>query len=251
MADGSKKAIERVKVGDIVLASTPGDKGTRAQEVVATWVHSDEPQRTELVVDTDGTAGDETGTVEATDWHPVWVENRHRWLPIAHVQAGDSMLSSAGERLQVVATRTYKKSGLVYDLTVGDLHTFYVAVGGSNVLVHNSGGKLEGDEIFLWRAVTDPERNDIHSTRSFRSTQGIKYFSYTERSAAEYARRAYDAYPDEGPYTMIRTKARMSDLPEIARMTYTADVIDGGVALQDDALKKLSRPQLMPGMSCG
>jgi len=48
---------------------------------------------------------------------------------------------------------------------------------------------------------------------------------------------------------MIRTKVELADLPEGARMTYTADVIDGGVALNDEELKILGRPSIMPSMS--
>ncbi|WP_203794883.1 hypothetical protein, partial [Actinoplanes derwentensis] len=69
--------------------------------------------------------------------------------------------------------------------------------------------------------------------------------------AAEYARRAYAAYPEEGAYTMIRTSVKVADLPEAARMTYTADVIDGGVALNNDELKILGRPSIMTSMSTG
>ncbi|SDT78420.1 hypothetical protein SAMN04489716_8366 [Actinoplanes derwentensis] len=34
-------------------------------------------------------------------------------------------------------------------------------------------------------------------------------------------------------------------------MTYTADVIDGGVALNNDELKILGRPSIMTSMSTG
>ncbi|WP_289008145.1 hypothetical protein [uncultured Thermomonospora sp.] len=85
--------------------------------------------------------------------------------------------------------------------------------------------------------------------RSWKSPNGVKYFSFTERGAAEYARRAYRDFPEGGPYAMIRTKVELADLPEGARMTYTADVIDGGVALNDEELKILGRPSIMPSMS--
>ncbi|MFD3735561.1 hypothetical protein [Streptomyces sp. NPDC058632] len=81
--------------------------------------------------------------------------------------------------------------------------------------------------------------------------RNVKYFSFTEKGAAEYSRRAYAAYPKEGPYTMIRTTVKVADLPEGARMAYTADVIDGGVALNNSELKILGRPSIVTGLSCG
>jgi len=50
---------------------------------------------------------------------------------------------------------------------------------------------------------------------------------------------------------MIRTTVKVADLPEGAHMAYTADVIDGGVALNNSELKILGRPSIMTGMSCG
>ena len=48
---------------------------------------------------------------------------------------------------------------------------------------------------------------------------------------------------------MIRTTVNLADLPDGARMAYTTDVIDGGVALNNDELKILGRPAMMTGMS--
>jgi len=104
----------------------------------------------------------------------------------------------------------------------------------------------------LWRAVTSAELADIHGTRSFGSTQGVKFFSYTEHGAAEYARRSY-AFRGEkdGPYTMIRSVTNKAYIPASAQMPHTSDVVDGGVALEDDVLPKLGRPQIVTGMSTG
>lgn len=78
-----------------------------------------------------------------------------------------------------------------------------------------------------------------------------KYFSYTERGAAEYAKRMYGAFPNEGSYTIIRTTINTADIPARSIMPYTADVVDGGVALPSETLGKLGRPRIMTGMSTG
>ncbi|MFD7074052.1 RHS repeat-associated core domain-containing protein [Nocardioides sp. NPDC059952] len=102
-------------------------------------------------------------------------------------------------------------------------------------------------QIFLWRAVQDDELRDILSTRQWNSPQGVKYFAFSERGAADYARTAYSRWPDEGAYTMTRTSVKVSDLPADAQMAYTADVKGGGYALNNDELQLLGRPSVMPG----
>jgi len=137
------------------------------------------------------------------------------------------------------------------NLTVGNLHTYFVLAGKTPILVHNQ-GELDPGQIYLYRAVQGAELNEIHATRSFRSPDGgSKYFSFTERGAAEYARRAYGAFPNEGPYTIVRTVVNRADIPSSAVMPHTADVVDGGVALGSDDLSKLGRPRIMPDMSTG
>ncbi|GLW72116.1 hypothetical protein Kpho02_44150 [Kitasatospora phosalacinea] len=117
-------------------------------------------------------------------------------------------------------------------------------------MVHN-GGEAGPGQVYVWRAVTDPELADISKNRTWKSLNNAKWFSFIERGAAEYARRANAGYPDDGAYTMIRTTVNMADLPEGARMEYTADVIDGGFTLSDDQLKILGRPAIMTSMSTG
>lgn len=102
-------------------------------------------------------------------------------------------------------------------------------------------------QIFLWRAVQADELKDILSTRQWNSPQGVKYFSFSEGGAADYARTAYGRWPDEGAYTMTRTSVKVSDLPGDAQMAYTSDVKGGGYALNNDELKLLGRPSVMPG----
>ncbi|MFG2044852.1 hypothetical protein [Dactylosporangium sp. NPDC048998] len=42
--------------------------------------------------------------------------------------------------MQVIAVRTWTGTTTVYDLSVSDLRTYYVSVGGTPVLVHNEDG---------------------------------------------------------------------------------------------------------------
>lgn len=142
MADGSTKPIEQIQLGDTVLATDPETGESGARQVTATWVHDDEPERTELTVDTDGKAGNATATITATDWHPFWVVDLQRWVPIADVQVGSTLQSSGNSGVVVEAVRQFDGQGSVYDLTVDGVHTYHVISGDVAVLVHNCGDNI-------------------------------------------------------------------------------------------------------------
>ncbi|MCG8918770.1 type IV secretion protein Rhs [Actinokineospora sp. PR83] len=130
MADGSTKPIEQVHVGDHVIATDPATGTSYDREVTTTWVHDNEPTRTELTF-TDGS------TLAGTDWHPVWVADLGTWTPIAEVRSGSWLKTSSGTWLQVTATRHFTDGGTAHDLTVEQTHTYHVLAGTSPLLVHN------------------------------------------------------------------------------------------------------------------
>src|SRR4051794_6558681 len=69
--------------GDAVLVADPEADtqdgqvagATADREIEATITGGGEKQLVQVIVDTDGFAGDETGMVVATDGHPFWVDN--------------------------------------------------------------------------------------------------------------------------------------------------------------------------------
>lgn len=252
MADGTTKAIKDVKIGDEVLATDPDTGQTRPERVTAEIRGVGLKHLVKVTVDVDGKKGARTASVTATDGHPFWVPELGEWIDATNLQAGEWLTTGSGSRVQITAVKRWTAlTATVHNLTVGELHTYYVLAGQTPVLVHNAGG-LGPNEIYLWRAVTAGELADIHATRSFRSTQGVKYFSYTEHGAAEYARRSYALRGEkDGPYTMIRTVVNKADIPASAHMPHTSDVVDGGVALENDVLPKLGRPRILTGMSTG
>ncbi|MET7282667.1 polymorphic toxin-type HINT domain-containing protein [Kribbella sp. NPDC005582] len=241
MADGTRKPIKEVKPGDEVLAKDPetGRRGTKT--VLRTWVHDDTVM--DLVLD--------GGKLTTTEDHPFWSVTDGRFERADDLAPGELVLSVGNRPVRVLGLvpRTAHRAA-AYNLSVADIHTYYVIAGKVPVLVHNDGGPGEG-QIYLWRGVTDKELADISANRSWNSPSGVKYFSFTERGASEYARRAYAAFPGDSPYTMIRTTVKIADLPEKAYMPHTADVIDSGVALRNHELKILGRPSIMTKMSIG
>ncbi|WP_173142651.1 polymorphic toxin-type HINT domain-containing protein [Kibdelosporangium persicum] len=136
---------------------------TEARPVVAARVHGDEPARTELTIDIDGTAGSATATLEATDWHPIWVVDLNAWIPIVNITAGSWLQTSAGTWVQVTAVRHYTNHTPAHDLTVDDIHTYHVLAGATSVLVHNCGSDgpafgeactCSDDQVFVRRGTS-------------------------------------------------------------------------------------------------
>ncbi len=140
MADGSRKAIEDVRVGDVLLAGDPETGRSAAQPVTDTFRHP-----TERLVDI--TLAD--GALTSTAGHRFWVDGRG-WTLVSDLRTGDRLRTPDGTLHAVTGLRT--RTGLeprqVYDLTVDELHTFYVSTEGArprDVLVHNC-TDIIGDE---------------------------------------------------------------------------------------------------------
>ncbi|MEV5414433.1 polymorphic toxin-type HINT domain-containing protein [Thermopolyspora sp. NPDC052614] len=139
MADGTYKNIEELKVGDMVIATDPKTEKTQDQPVIAVITSRGAKRLVKITVDTDNDAGNQTGTVMATETHPFWVANEHRWIHARHLRHGMQLESAQGDTFTVVRTRQFNRSDQqVYNLTVDHFHTYFVGVGGIDALVHNA-----------------------------------------------------------------------------------------------------------------
>ncbi|CAM4299546.1 RHS repeat-associated core domain-containing protein [Kibdelosporangium persicum] len=186
LVDGSSKPIEEVELGEVVLATDPETGRTEAREVVATWVHGDEPTRTELTIDTDGSAGSATATLEATDWHPIWVADLNAWVPIANIKAGSWLRTSTGTWIQVTAVRHYTNNTPAHDLTIDGIHSYHVRAGATSVLVHNCSAPVPEDGVSEeLAAVADAaEMQEADFASEYRSPSGNVYRAHNKEFVA-------------------------------------------------------------------
>ncbi|MGW4160250.1 ricin-type beta-trefoil lectin domain protein [Streptomyces sp. NPDC004788] len=159
MADGSAKPIEKVKDGDKIVATDPKTGETRTETVTAEIKGQGVKHLTTVTIDLDGKSGSKTAQVSATDGHPFWVPELRQWIKATDLKAGEWLRTSAGTRVQITAIRHWTaQAATVHNLTVSDLHTYYVLVGGAAVLVHNCGG---GGEIDYGSIDSDGRRSGI------------------------------------------------------------------------------------------
>ncbi|MFE6052470.1 polymorphic toxin-type HINT domain-containing protein [Kitasatospora sp. NPDC056446] len=134
LADGTRRAIETLRIGDRVTATDP-DTGRTYSRAVEDVIRTPEDREfTDITVrGTDGTVG----SITATDVHPFWTENTRTWVKAADLTAGDQLRTPAGDRASILAVNHRTAPQPAYNITVTDLHSYYVAAGNTSVLVHN------------------------------------------------------------------------------------------------------------------
>ncbi|MEU5720503.1 ricin-type beta-trefoil lectin domain protein [Micromonospora sp. NPDC047738] len=144
MADGSAKPIEDVRPGDKVKATDPETGETRVETVTAVIKGDGVKHLVKVTIDTDGVQGTDAAEVTATDGHPFWAPELGEWIDATDLQSGQWLRTSAGTRVQITAVERWTTpQATVHNLTIGNLHTYYVAAADMQLLVHNCGGSRE------------------------------------------------------------------------------------------------------------
>ncbi|MFJ6167212.1 polymorphic toxin-type HINT domain-containing protein [Micromonospora orduensis] len=131
MADGTTKPISSIEVGEQVLAADPetGRRGPRT--VTHVWVHDDQLVDLKL---------GENAALTTTEDHPFWNQTDLEWQQAQDLDAGDLLNTPAGANPTVLGIAwATDRDALAYNLTVDDIHTYYVMAGETAVLVHNVG----------------------------------------------------------------------------------------------------------------
>ncbi|MER5875396.1 RHS repeat-associated core domain-containing protein [Streptomyces sp. NPDC001910] len=145
MADGTVKQIKDVDIGDKVLATDPETGKTKTEKVTAKIKGTGLKHLVNVTIDVDGKKGNRTASVTATDGHPFWVPQLGKWLRATDLEPGDWLRTRTGSRIQITALKRWTLlTTTVHNLTVSELHTYYVLAGGTPVLVHNCGGGIQG-----------------------------------------------------------------------------------------------------------
>ncbi len=137
MADGSTKPIEKLEPGDKVLATDPETGETVTKDVTATILGDGAKNLVEVTIG-NGEADSASEVITTTDKHPFWVVDLAEWVDATDLKPGQWLRTSAGTHVQVSAVKRHTaQQATVHNLTVADLHTYYVLAGATSVLVHN------------------------------------------------------------------------------------------------------------------
>ncbi len=176
MADGTTKSIDKIKPGDKVMA------GQDAARSVSATIDGQGDKDLITITTADG------GSVTATDGHPIWTDDDGsattpggRWVDAKDLRVGDWLKSSDGRLVKVAGLHALAQHTHAYNLTVDDLHTYYVLAGSTPVLVHNSNFVCQGEEN-----QTEYDSDDLSSfaldyriQRQIEDSRNIGVFDYS------------------------------------------------------------------------
>ena len=150
LADGTRKAIEDVQAGDEVVTTDVTTGKTTEKKVSSTITTEGDKEFTDISVQ----VGDGYSSITATDTHLFWVPEVDAWVSAGDLQLGQWLRTSSGTHVQITAVRHYTKPQRTHDLSIEDIHAYYVLAGATPVLVHNCGGsKWTPDENYSPEAV--------------------------------------------------------------------------------------------------
>ncbi|MGW2857184.1 polymorphic toxin-type HINT domain-containing protein [Streptomyces sp. NPDC001215] len=134
MANSHTKDIETVQPGDTVLATDPLTGRTVPRKVSRLIITDGDKHFDELTI----TTPDGPRKLTATYEHPFWSPSAHQWVKARDLTPGTTLLSTNGTTVSVQANQAFDQRTRTYNLTVEELHTYYVMAGATPVLVHNS-----------------------------------------------------------------------------------------------------------------
>ncbi|MCP2271298.1 intein C-terminal splicing region/RHS repeat-associated core domain-containing protein [Actinokineospora diospyrosa] len=154
MADGTTKPIEEIKVGDVVANSTPGSDNLEPHPVTALHVTDKDTNFITVTASTPEGPDD----IVVTEHHLFFDPTTATWHRASDLTPGTT-LQSPGADTKVLTARSHTMTTRTYDLTIDQVHTYYVLAGLSPVLVHND--KICGEtalELGDWEHIQDSHR---------------------------------------------------------------------------------------------
>jgi len=212
MADGTSKPIRDVAVGDQVIATDPETGETSIETVEALWPHDD------WLVEVHTSAG----VIVMTQDHHVWNATDESWQEIQHFDRGDELLARGNSGTVAVShiDQTKWQWATALDLTISNVHTYFVLIGDDHVLVHNNNGcgeqprdsagrftSPEGENTARPGSTAERDALDEFETMGFNVLRGDVHVNVNG------TRRVYDGaiqQPGATSWTGVETKASAS-----------------------------------------
>jgi hypothetical protein len=220
LADGTSKPISSLKPGDKVLATNTKTGKTSAEAVAAVEVNHDHDLFDLKVKTSHGIQ-----VIHTTASHLFWDPVAHKWVKAARLRNGQHLRTANGK--PAIASGGHvpaRHDGWMWDLTIpgnndhdfyvipslvtGGQHMYYVAAGGTPVLVHNVSECGPGDINWNWNSVRTfghtfnehgaGPRNLRSLTDRARSTGNPQGQWLNNEAAAEFLSQVY--VPGSGPF---------------------------------------------------
>ena len=170
LADGSTRALKDLRVGDLVTTTDPQTGTTRPEPITALHQNND-TDLTDVTLTTTTTTdprntanGDHnaqnttTSVLHTTQHHPLWDETTSTWVHATNLTPGHKLHTTgtgagAGTTVTVTAVTNHPGNQDMRDLTINEVHTYYVIASDTPILVHNCGGDILADNDLMVRAM--------------------------------------------------------------------------------------------------
>lgn len=182
------KAIEILRVGDLVISRDPSTGATMNKPIVGITPAHERHIWTVTVSykGKDGRWRDER--YETTDDHP-WRTEDGRWVTSAALKQGQSLARENGTAIVVSVVDT-GKINLTYNLTIADFHTYFV--GQARTWVHNQCGPSVGEAQRAFRT----DRNFRTYFHRWKQSSGLAGDGAGTRNSDLSGREMLEAYED-------------------------------------------------------
>jgi hypothetical protein len=172
MKGGKTKSIGKIKPGDKVEAGDPqSGRHEGPRTVLARLVHHDD----DLIDLTVRIGHHHTSVLHTTSKHPFWDDTLHTWVPAGRLTPGHDLETATDHHIRVVSVRTLPGAADMYNLTVEELHTYYVLAGATPVLVHNSNGCTPFADGENWYPAFQVNGHTIEAMADVRASGGTLY----------------------------------------------------------------------------
>ncbi|MFU8807328.1 MAG: polymorphic toxin-type HINT domain-containing protein [Bradymonadaceae bacterium] len=167
--DGILRPIDALEIGDLVWSRHEIDhERDGCRPVTQTFAHA-----TDTLIELE--IVDETGHVEritTTPEHPFFVPDLGRFVEAGDLSEGDALIGASGMWLKVGSATWVQQSAAVFNVTVGEFHSYYV--GEVGVWVHNKAAYIplpSLDELSTAARRIDPADKGGSLTMAGRSLQ--------------------------------------------------------------------------------
>lgn len=185
MADGSTKSIKDIKVGEKVAAADPTTRLVKPEKV--TQLHKNlDVDLTDITV----RVGASTSVLHTTGLHLFWNATNRTWMPADRLAIDARLYSTAGTPVTILAVHSWVGEQDMRNLTVDQLHTYFVMIGNTPILVHNVGecpvngiphGKL-GELATLDRLISEGYQNITREVRFVNSAGNVFKADFVART---------------------------------------------------------------------
>ncbi len=136
LSKGKRKKIKDVKIGDHVVAANESTGKQGGHRIVTRlYAAQHNGDLVELVVASSDGA---THVIRTTAEHPFWDKTAATWVPASQLLPGHDLVDVSGRPVLLADVQQRPGASRMLNLTVADLHTYYVLAGDTPVLVHNT-----------------------------------------------------------------------------------------------------------------